>query len=311
MSAPLDFLRLFAGKLRGAGIRYAITSGMACVHYGLQQTTKDSDWIINPDDLNRLHAFFCSLDQAMPPWRISYRPVFGAPLDIRFMAHGWTSHLLIREPDGTEHKVDLFGKAPRVAVMETEPGDSDYASRHVVALMKRTDRDRDWPIVFGCGVQMIQRRDMRGVLHLQEADWLRRAWAGVPTEQRHELQRLRPLLRHMELPTGRLRRLLVVERALWEAANRTRYRPFEQAWKDFSRKWRSETGTVWPPVVAFAEQHQFLVEACLRLRLPFDPLAETPRLRRLAIAQADAAEAVAATAQELEQVTPPLDVLYP
>ena len=39
MSAPLDFLRIFAGQLRQAGIHFAITSGMACVHYGLQQNT--------------------------------------------------------------------------------------------------------------------------------------------------------------------------------------------------------------------------------------------------------------------------------
>jgi hypothetical protein len=30
MSAPLDFLRIFAGQLRQAGIQFAITSGMAC-----------------------------------------------------------------------------------------------------------------------------------------------------------------------------------------------------------------------------------------------------------------------------------------
>jgi hypothetical protein len=35
MSAPLDFLRIFARQLRGATIRFAITSGMACVHYEL------------------------------------------------------------------------------------------------------------------------------------------------------------------------------------------------------------------------------------------------------------------------------------
>ena len=30
MSAPLDFLKSFAGKLRETGIRFALTSGMAC-----------------------------------------------------------------------------------------------------------------------------------------------------------------------------------------------------------------------------------------------------------------------------------------
>lgn len=42
MQTPLDFLNMFRIELRASGIRFAITSGMACVHYGLQQTTKDS-----------------------------------------------------------------------------------------------------------------------------------------------------------------------------------------------------------------------------------------------------------------------------
>lgn len=88
MSAPLDFLEIFAGHLRAAGIRFAITSGMACVHYGLQQTTKDSDWIIAPEDLSKLRDLLTRLEQAHPPWRVSYRQIFGAPLDARFMASG-------------------------------------------------------------------------------------------------------------------------------------------------------------------------------------------------------------------------------
>jgi hypothetical protein len=54
VSAPLDFLKIFAGQLRQAEISFAITYGMACVHYGLQQITKDSDWIIPAEDLARL-----------------------------------------------------------------------------------------------------------------------------------------------------------------------------------------------------------------------------------------------------------------
>jgi hypothetical protein len=311
MSAPLDFLRLFAGRLRGAGIRFAITSGMACVHYGLQQTTKDSDWIIAPADLGKFRALLLELEGERRPWRVSYRPIFGAPLDAQFMAHGWTSHLLVTEADGTVQKVDLFGKAPRVQTVETDPGQPDYASRHVVALMKRTDRDRDWPIVFGCGVQMLECNDSRGVLHLQEAEWLRRAWASVPPESRLEFQRLRPVLRLVETQPSRLRRLIIVERALWEAVNRTRYRPFERCWKDFYRVWSHAPGVVWPVEAAFATQHQLLVEAAARYNLPHNPLAGVSREQLLRDAQTDAAEALAASPEELAQITPPLEVLYP
>ena len=35
MQTPLDFLNTLRVDLRTSGIRFAITSGMACVHYGL------------------------------------------------------------------------------------------------------------------------------------------------------------------------------------------------------------------------------------------------------------------------------------
>lgn len=107
VSAPLDFLRIFAGQLRQAGIRFAITSGMACVHYGLQQNTKDSDWIIPADDLEKLRALLTRLEGELPPWRVSYGQIF----DASFIAHGWTSHLSIWDyAASVEHKVDIFSK---------------------------------------------------------------------------------------------------------------------------------------------------------------------------------------------------------
>jgi len=83
MSGPLDFLKRFAGELRASGVRFAITSGMACVHYGLQQTTKDSDWIVAPENLESFRALLNRLESRTPPWRISYRAIFGAPLELR------------------------------------------------------------------------------------------------------------------------------------------------------------------------------------------------------------------------------------
>ena len=37
MQTPLDFLNTVRVEMRASGIRFAITSGMACVHYGLQE----------------------------------------------------------------------------------------------------------------------------------------------------------------------------------------------------------------------------------------------------------------------------------
>lgn len=96
MLTPLDFLTLFRAELRAAGIRFAITSGMACVRYGLQQTTKDSDWILPPDQSDSLVALFSRRETSLPPWSVRYRSAFGSPLNAEWIAGGWTSHVAIR-----------------------------------------------------------------------------------------------------------------------------------------------------------------------------------------------------------------------
>lgn len=100
MQSPLEFLDAFRGDLRAAGLRFAITSGMACVRYGLQQTTKDSDWILPPDQADPLRAVFAHRESALPAWTIRYRSIFGAPLEAEWLAGGWTSHLAIRTEAG-------------------------------------------------------------------------------------------------------------------------------------------------------------------------------------------------------------------
>lgn len=46
MSSPRTFLQQFRSKLHAAGVRFAITSGQACVYFDIQQTTKDSEALL-------------------------------------------------------------------------------------------------------------------------------------------------------------------------------------------------------------------------------------------------------------------------
>lgn len=70
MSVPLDFRKNLAGELREAVIPFAITSGMAGVHGGVQETTKDSDWIIPDDSLDRLRTMLSRLEDGRLRLRI-------------------------------------------------------------------------------------------------------------------------------------------------------------------------------------------------------------------------------------------------
>jgi hypothetical protein len=151
MASPIQFYRNFQALMQRHGIRHVLTSGMACVEYGIQQNSKDTDWIIHPEDLEMLVAMLCECERGLTGanWRVSYRPLFGAPLLKDFLGGGWTSHLAIwDEPGSPEHHLDFFGQPPRVTLEEvfTDP-DSHLAAPLIVAQMKKTDRDKDWPMV--------------------------------------------------------------------------------------------------------------------------------------------------------------------
>lgn len=98
-------------RFQAAGIGFAITSGQACVHYGMQQTTKDVDYIVHPGDLDKLRTLL-SLPAIVDSYRAGYRAVCGAPLEAAFLEHGWTSHLVLQSGSGNEQHLDFFGKPP-------------------------------------------------------------------------------------------------------------------------------------------------------------------------------------------------------
>jgi hypothetical protein len=315
MSAPLDFLKIFADRLREAGLRFAITSGMACVHYGLQQTTKDSDWILAPEQMDQFRKLLESLEQEMPPWRVSYRPIFGAPLETEYMRNGWTSHISIWDrADSPEHHVDLFAKPPRVNPDELCVDEAGFASRHVVAQMKKTDRDKDWFAVDGLGLQSWLGGESWGPLHIRTAEQLNESWRQCPENHREMLAKRRPLLRFLDQdPTeDTLERLLVMERQVWQCINRERYAIFQRSWKEFYRRWRHSDDTPWPLGGPFAQQHMLLSAAVRQFGLPTDPLGQPGVGQQILQAGLKrAANLTGSTMEELNRVVPPIQELLP
>jgi hypothetical protein len=314
MSEPIGFVHRFRDLLRGAGVRCAITSGMACVHYGLQQTTKDTDWVVDPAHLDRLRQVLTSLQAAFPPWIVRYRTVFGAPLEPEWMANGWTSHIEIREDAlGFDHHLDFFARPPRVVHWDAD--EDGFVSRDVVARMKRTDRDRDWPIVDGLGWQIA---DSEGGLdvalqHVQDARRLRELWNRAPVGDRAAAVAQRPLLGRIEHEGDdlRLEGWIRLERLAWQCLNRERHGRYQSAWKDFYRRWRREADWEWPTAETFALQHRRLVAAASRCDLPKVPVPvpEAAGLRERAIS---AAATIAFVAVDVvRQVTPPVEVMLP
>src|SRR2546421_10734429 len=89
----------------------------------------------------------------------------------------------------------IFSKPPRVKPEEIQADSEGWATRHVVAQMKRTDRDKDWPIVQGLGEQLRERNNTFCLMHLTAPNTLLAAWRAAPLEARTRMAQRRPLLR--------------------------------------------------------------------------------------------------------------------
>lgn len=136
--------------------------------------------------------------------------------------------------DTRDHHLDFFCRPPRAADWRHDPEDPDFADRDTVTRMKKTDRDKDWPIVGGLAAQAFVRGDAAAAWHLRDASTLRRAWSMTPAADRARAVFARPLPGSIDAGSSedlRLEFVLRAGRLVWEAVNRHRYTVYQNAWK--------------------------------------------------------------------------------
>jgi hypothetical protein len=314
MQTPLEFLDLFRAELRAADIRFAITSGMACIRYGLQQTTKDSDWIVSAAELRQLRGLLERCEHRLPPWVVQYRPIFGAPLEPAWLDGGWSTHIFIRTVGGgPDHHLDFFCRPPRAAAWRHDSEEADFADRDTVTRMKKTDRDKDWPIVGGLAAQAFARGEPAALLHLRDASLLRRAWSKASVGEQAKAVSARPLLARITSNADdlRLESLLRAERLVWEAVNRRRYAVYQEAWKTWYRRWQASSDWPWPVSEPFAAQHERVTNAAREHGLPPAPLAGAVRGEVYAEGCRDAAVLANMDFERLADIAPPIEEVLP
>jgi len=206
-------------KLRSRGVVCAITSGLACVHYGVAETTKDCDLLCHPASFQTLLDLLQQTDVAGE--RCHYRGNISPPLDARWHRGGWTSHF--QWGSGSDMTtLDVFGHALR----ESSPWEDDiaglYASQNVVAEMKRTDRDKDWPFITSLGVGLLHARDPRGWLHIYDADSMREMLDAYAIPD--EMLTVRPALKLAIQRDSMLQHAMLAEQHFWKELDRLRVR---------------------------------------------------------------------------------------
>jgi len=124
----------------------ALASGQAVVHYRVAIMSKDGDWVIReaPEACTRV------LD-VLAAYGASYRP--GAPLDVRWLAGGWSSHFEFQDEKRRRVRCDFFSRPPRVAraALDTlyTSADDPFLVIDLESLirMKRTQRAKDYAVI--------------------------------------------------------------------------------------------------------------------------------------------------------------------
>jgi hypothetical protein len=263
------------------GITCAITSGMACVHFGIAATTKDCDLLCAPAAAKKFLSLLEGTTLAgLPP---TYRGHLSPPLDARWMRGGWTAHFTWKtKPEET--CLDVFGAAPRASGQWEHEIEGRYVSRQVVAEMKRTNRLKDWPCITGIGIKLLKRGDERGWLHVFDGGALQSFRTEVSLPSQFLLRRPSLTL----LDDDRLDAALHAEQIYWEKLDACRIRVYERALRPYVSAVRKAVARRPLPL---NESHALRVECALE-KLIQRPLHDYGIARLIEEARATTAEIV-------------------
>jgi hypothetical protein len=126
--------------------RALVSSGQAVVLHRLAVMSKDGDWVLREDHEAVQHV----LDVLA---RRGARYRFGAPLDIRWLTGGWSSHFE-HWRDGLRLRTDFVTRPPRLSDdqreqlwLTSEATGEDVVGLEPLVLMKMTRREKDYAVI--------------------------------------------------------------------------------------------------------------------------------------------------------------------
>ncbi len=243
-------------------LRAIICSGQAVVLHKLAIMSKDGDWIVREDQEALDHVI-----QVLSAHNASYR--FGAPLDVRWMAGGWSAHFEFQSQFRV--RTDFFTRPPRLSQetlariwKEQQTRDIPFLDPPELAELKKTNREKDYVIIGELGRIMEKPEDQ--LLYSRSARDLIRLVGAYP-HLIEKLVRQRPLLGMTDRGADELARALDEERRELIRKNEVRLSRYLRA----SREWQA----CWPDLyciikrLPLVEAHHVVVEHAIKL-LPLD-----------------------------------------
>ncbi len=133
-------------EFKAEGADVIMSSGQACVLFGIAAFSKDGDWIIEESTSS------CSkVLKVLENKGASYR--LGVPLDKFWLSKGLTSHFDYFLDDGFRMRVDFCSRPPRVTDLSAmwhnveHLNDIDVIDVQNLILLKKTRRVRDYNII--------------------------------------------------------------------------------------------------------------------------------------------------------------------
>lgn len=232
MSIYLSLTREFnAGRLRAI-----ICSGQAVVLLRLAVASKDGDWVLREDQEAIDHVL-----SVLEGHGARYR--FGAPLDLRWLRAGWSSHFEF-DAEGLRVRTDFFTRPPRVSpsalasLWRSQEGrDPPFTTPSVLAAMKMTGREKDWPFV-GELARLVDSDRERFLLSQSARDLLdlARRHPDLARELAPERAAIAAISRGEQAVEEQIDR----ERRQRMAEDRSRIEAYVRASADFARCWALE-----------------------------------------------------------------------
>lgn len=261
MNPYLDLTREFN---RG-GLRAIVSSGQAVVLLRLSVASKDGDWILRESREALGHV-----REVLARHGAHYR--FGAPLDVRWMAGGWSAHFEY-QADALRIRTDFVTRPPRLPAAElaelwrqVQTAEWPHVDARRLVALKQTGRERDYAIIGELARLIEEPREQ--LLASRSAEDLLDLAARHP-QAVASLRPRRPLLAHaVSGDRGGLEQALDAERRALMAADVARLQRYARAAAGWAAAWpalQREVGNLPLP-----DQHERLVAAALDL-LPFEP----------------------------------------
>lgn len=251
-------------EFNGGRLRAVLSSGQAVVFHRVAVMSKDGDWILREDE-EALRRVISVLAEHNARYR------FGAPLDVRWLRGGWSSHFEFRT-ERLRVRTDFVTRPPRLTREDVESMWREQQGRVVpvvgvrhLAELKKTNREKDYAVI---GELARLLRDPRDELMLSRSARDIMKLAEQHPDLLRELTPERPALAAASRGGGALEAALDAERRELIHANERRL----QRYLDSAESWAA----MWPQVAAETaglplDRAHALVAARAEGVLPFDP----------------------------------------